>query len=242
MTAFGLEYRFWLRDLRWLVACCASAFVLGTAQPSSKLPHVFWSQRDPVSFAAGLEVVFPPPIKVATRSDAVAAELLRHTKSLSHRDVMRAAQRLSREAESLGFDPLLFVALIHVESYFDHLAVSQVGAEGLMQLMPATASWMAKRLELDRPHHHSFEPTLNIALGVHYFAFLFRRFERLDHALTAYNRGPAATGYILRRSGELPQEIYDFYAGKVLDRYASLMMRYGKPKSAQAAALAMARR
>ncbi|MEM6734223.1 MAG: lytic transglycosylase domain-containing protein, partial [Myxococcota bacterium] len=114
------------------------------------------------------------------------------------------------------------------ESYFDHLAVSPVGAEGLMQLMPATAEWMAERVDVEWPDGNSFDPEVNVTLGIRYFGFLYSRFHRFDHALTAYNRGPAATRYILGTHGRLPHEIHDFYAGKVLDRYRSLLYRYGE--------------
>jgi len=172
--------------------------------------------------------VLPPPVIVRSRADAVARELLRYTRTLPVRDVMRTAGTVVREADKAGFDPLLFIALIYVESYFDHFALSPVGAEGLMQLMPATAAWMAERVDVQWPDGHSFEPETNVILGIRYFDFLFERFGRLDEALTAYNRGPAATRYILSSHGRLPHEIHDFYAGKVLDRFRILLARYGE--------------
>ena len=60
----------------------------------------------------------------------------------------RTAQALCEEADELGYDPLMFLALIHVESNYNHLAISYVGAEGLMQLMPPTAEWTAERYGL----------------------------------------------------------------------------------------------
>lgn len=201
---------------------------LGTRKP---LPAVLTSPRDPRAFAAGLDVILPPPVVIRSRGDAVARELLNYARSLPSHDVMRTAQRMTEEAAAAGFDPLLFVAVIYVESYFDHLAISAVGAEGLMQLMPATAEWMAERVSLEWPDSHSFDPTLNVTLGIRYFDFLYGRFGRLEDALTAYNRGPAATRYILSTYGRLPHEIHDFYAGKVLDRYRGLLARYGEQEN-----------
>ena len=189
---------------------------------------VLTTPRDPEEFLSEIEVVMPPPVVVRSRGDAVARELLRYTRTLPERDVMRTAQAITREADAAGFDPLLFVALIYVESYFDHLAISPVGAEGLMQLMPPTAAWMADREGVSWPDGHSFDPDTNVTLGIRYFEFLYSRFGRLDLSLTAYNRGPAATRYILGTHGRLPHEIYDFYAGKVLDRYRTLLFRYGE--------------
>lgn len=191
-------------------------------------PDVLSTPRDPNAFRDSIELVLPAPVIVRNREDAVARELLNYNKTLNSNDLMRTAQRLTREADAAGFDPLLFVALIYVESYFDHLAVSPVGAEGLMQLMPSTAAWMATREDLGWPEGHSFDPLVNVTLGIAYFDLLYQYFGRLDHALTAYNRGPAATRHILAIRGRLPTGIYDFYAGKVLDRYRILLQRYGQ--------------
>lgn len=222
----------------WLVVAAAVAATPGARAVADTvaretlgarpLPAVLTTPRDPVDFLADIEIVMPAPVVVRTREDAVARELLNYNKTLDSQDVMRTVQVLTREAEHSGFDPLLFVALMYVESYFDHLAVSYVGAEGLMQLMPATAAWMAEREGVEWPDGHSFDPVVNVTLGIRYFDFLYSRFGRLDQALTAYNRGPAATRYILSTHGRLPHEIHDFYAGKVLDRYKNLLWRYGE--------------
>lgn len=88
-------------------------------------------------------------------------------------------------------DPHLLAAIIFVESRFRPEAVSDVGARGLMQLMPETAFEVAERYglgEVKAEQLHS--PELNIALGSRYFAELQRRFPRLERALAAYNAGP----------------------------------------------------
>ena len=48
-------------------------------------------------------------------------------------------------AAAYGLDPLWVAAIVRTESSFDPAAVSPVGARGLMQLMPATAQWLAQR-------------------------------------------------------------------------------------------------
>ncbi|MBI5507845.1 MAG: lytic transglycosylase domain-containing protein [Deltaproteobacteria bacterium] len=186
-----------------------------------------WAPRDPGEFAAGLEVVLPRPVVVLNRQDAVAAELLQHARTLGERDGLRVAQALCDEATRLGFDPLLFLAIIHVESYYDHLAISPRGAEGLMQIMPETALWTAAETNLDWPDSHSFDPVLNVRLGARYFDHLRHEFPRLEVALTAYNRGPKATRYILRQHGRLPSDVVDFYAAKITERYRRLTAQYG---------------
>lgn len=199
----------------------AGAFRVGDAA-------VLTTPRDPAEFLLDLDVVLPRPVVVLSRQDAVARELLRNTRTMSETDALRVSRVLCEEGETLGWDPLLFLAVIHVESYYDHLAVSPVGAEGLMQLMPYTAEWMADRVDLSWPDSHSFDPVLNVRLGARYLGLLGSTFERLDLILTAYNRGPRATRYIMNRhGGRLPKDVRDFYATKVLAKYHELRRAYG---------------
>lgn len=190
-------------------------------------PEVLTTPRDPLEFLDDLTPVMPRPVVIMTRRDAVAQEILANTRSLSEAEALRTAQALCHEAETLGWDPFLFVAVIHIESYFDHLAVSRVGAEGLMQLMPVTAEWMAAQLELSWPDRQSFDPVLNVRLGAQYLAYLKREFRGLDEILTAYNRGPKATRYLLEKYGSVPRPIQELYAGRVLERYQRLRAIYG---------------
>lgn len=86
----------------------------------------------------------------------------------------------------------LILAIARQESQFDPAAVSHVGAMGLMQLMPATAQRLSRRLN----HRYSRErlltdPAFNLELGSTYFADLLRRYDNSPIlALAAYNAGP----------------------------------------------------
>jgi hypothetical protein len=81
-----------------------------------------------------------------------------------------------------GLEPNLVKAVIYVESAGDRNAVSHKGAEGLMQLMPGTAS--------DIGVSNSFDPAQNIYGGTRYLSTLLKRFKRVDLALWGYNAGP----------------------------------------------------
>ena len=184
--------------------------------------------RNPDDFVADIAPALPMPVVIFTREDAVAQEIVANSRTLSRGQALLTAQTLCQEAHRLGYDPLLFLAVISVESSFNHLALSPVGAEGLMQLMPGTAEFLADRGKLSWADRQSFDPVLNVRLGTRYLAELNHMFRNhMDEALTAYNRGPANTRYILQHHGHLPADIRAFYAGRVLDKYRQLKGTYG---------------
>lgn len=112
---------------------------------------------------------------------------------------------IEREAARQGLDPLLVVAVMRTESGFDPAARSRAGARGLMQLMPSTAQWVAKKEGVtgdvvDRLE----EPELNIRLGCWYLGFLSRQYRGDDKlALAAYNAGQGTVGRWQRANDEL---------------------------------------
>ncbi|MBE6692035.1 MAG: lytic transglycosylase domain-containing protein [Ruminococcaceae bacterium] len=84
----------------------------------------------------------------------------------------------------------LIYAVIHSESGFDKDAVSSVGAMGLMQLMPDTFQWIAKRIDVDFENLDITDPETNIKCGTYYLNYLYQRFENWQTCLAAYNAGP----------------------------------------------------
>lgn len=94
-------------------------------------------------------------------------------------------QLIAGHAKRYGVEPALVKAVMRVESCFDPKAVSRVGARGLMQLMPATATQLGVG--------DSFNPDQNIRGGVQYLDMMLDRFnQNRDLALAAYNAGPEA--------------------------------------------------
>ena len=83
--------------------------------------------------------------------------------------------------------PYLVAAIMSVESNFNARAVSNKGARGLMQVMPATA----RRFGFDAQRLH--DPVHNIAAGATYLRWLLERYDGdLDRVLAAYNAGEGA--------------------------------------------------
>ncbi len=83
---------------------------------------------------------------------------------------------------SYGIDPALLMAIARAESNFNPQAVSPKGAQGLMQLMPETAS--------DYLVTNVFDPRENLRGAAAFLRDLFQEFKDLSLVLAAYNAGP----------------------------------------------------
>lgn len=83
------------------------------------------------------------------------------------------------------------LAIARQESEFNPHAQSRAGALGLMQLMPSTARYTAKKIGVRYRKSKLFEPDYNARLGSHYLAYLLERFNGSTVLATAaYNAGP----------------------------------------------------
>ncbi|MCP3161758.1 lytic transglycosylase domain-containing protein [Myxococcus qinghaiensis] len=113
-------------------------------------------------------------------------------------------QAIAEEARTAGYDPLLVLALIDVESDFAEEAVSEKGARGLMQIKPSTLHFLAEKegLRLSR-EEVTADTALCVRLGIRYLRSLQDRFGGdLELALMAYNAGPTRIRNAIKQ-GEL---------------------------------------
>ncbi len=96
------------------------------------------------------------------------------------------------EADEAGVDPFIAAALIRQESMFNANAVSPKGAVGLMQVLPATGSVLARQLGMKHFRADLLtHPELNAHLGTRFLADQLQSFGgRLPVVLAAYNAGP----------------------------------------------------
>lgn len=144
-----------------------------------------YQREDPVR-VEGIAIAPPRRVKVPTERD------------YDHLILDVAAQH--------GVEPGLVKAVIAAESNFKPHAVSRVGAQGLMQLMPATAA----DLGVERP----FGVVENIDGGVRYLRAMLDRFGDVARALAAYNAGPGAVD---RHRGVPPYPETRAYIKRVLE-------------------------
>ncbi len=94
-------------------------------------------------------------------------------------------QLLNQAGTQHNIDADLLASIVHAESNCNPRAVSRAGAQGLMQLMPSTASTLGV--------HNSFAPDQNISGGSTYLDQLLTRYHNdIALAAAAYNAGPAA--------------------------------------------------
>lgn len=172
-----------------LPGVCGLVLALGVSMPASA-ENIYTYRGD------GGEILFTD--KPRAKVDA-SYTLLSVRKGWNYTPTTLSAARrdrydtvIARAADDFGVEPALVKAVIHAESLFDRTAVSRVGAQGLMQLMPRTARY----LEVADP----FDANANIHGGTRFLAYLQNKFSTLDQVLAAYNAGEGN----VRRYGGIP--------------------------------------
>ena len=137
--------------------------------------------------------------------DEVIEELAREGDG---RDVRELASEVARRH---GLPPELVLAVVSVESGFQPQAVSPKGAQGLMQLMPGTASALGVE--------DAFDPEQNLDGGIRHLGSLLVLYGGdVTRALAAYNAGQGA---VAKYKGVPPYAETRAYVKKVLSRYGS---------------------
>lgn len=174
----------------------AAAFLL-LPSPSSASQTVSISDatgRTPVVVAGAT----PEDIAVKLATAGLAPD----PKPKSEPSAEEVCETLNAAADAHDLPTPFFIRLIWQESRFDRKAVSPVGAQGVAQFMPATASAMG----LEDP----FDPIAALPMSAQLLRTLRNQFGNLGLAAAAYNAGEARVSRWLERGGFLPLETENF--------------------------------
>ena len=137
-----------------------------------------------------------------------------------------------------GVDPAYPAAVILAESSYQPEAVSQANAQGLMQLLPSTAQWIAEKFGEEYVDGCLFDPEINIRYGCWYLGFLMRRFDGdMTCATAAYHAGQGKVDEWLsnpelsadgRTLEKIPSQATDTYVKRVLKYYEKYVQLYAQ--------------
>ena len=102
---------------------------------------------------------------------------------------LKYKKHISETAELYNVDQSLIASVINAESSFRPDSVSNKGAIGLMQIMPATGEWVAKKMQIEFTNETLTDPHTNVLIGTFYLNYLLNKFKDERTALIAYNAG-----------------------------------------------------
>jgi len=170
----------------------------------------------PAVVSASVPAAAVPP----TAAPILASSRLAKPQPLKPQELKEVINNIS---DRHHIDPDFISSVIHAESGFNQHAVSPKGAQGLMQLMPGTAS----KLGVSNP----FDPRANVEGGTRYLTELLERYNfDVIKALAAYNAGPLR---VQQYGGVPPYRETQAYV-------ASIVRDYNRKKIAQRKAAAAA--
>jgi hypothetical protein len=148
-------------------------------------------------------------VRADARTGRLVRTIVRKSKPAPGDDGSEVRGMVEEAAKNLDVNPDLVDSVIQVESNYNPYAVSPKGAQGLMQLMPATA----RRFGVT----NSFDAKQNIEGGVRYLKFLQDTFKDDRLAIAAYNAGEKA----VTKYGDVPPYAETkSYVAKVGSRYS----------------------
>ena len=141
----------------------------------------------------------------------------------------RYAKIINEISAEYNVDPSVVFAVAEVESHYNPKAESKVGAIGIMQLMPKTATWIAQCLSIEEfKEEDLYDAQTNIRFGAWYLSYLYTVFKEDWQVFAAYNAGEGVVKNWIEdenfKKEDIPYSETAFYVKKV-ERAAA---RYAK--------------
>ena len=163
------------------------------------------------------------PVSVSDDEQWVADVLEREAPRMSADDRKVVARTVAEESRANRLDPVLVLAVMQVESSYRTRVVSNMGARGLMQIMPHVALSLTSGAVGAR---QLFDPETNVRLGTVLLRNLVRRHRGdLPEALAAYNMGSTKVRKLMRQRHNLRGKDF-IYSRKVMAQVARLRTSY----------------
>lgn len=161
----------------------------------------------------------------------VGGSLLMHDRQQTEERRLSVTELIDLAAREQGLDPKLVHAVVQAESSYDPQAVSEVGARGLMQIMPNTHLDAKQRFGL--PDGDLHDPEYNLRVGTSYLAYLLERFEGdLPIALAAYHMGPTRTAKRMAENpGDRGRDFVTKHAGPATRAYVAKILATYQPSA-----------
>lgn len=163
-------------------------------------------------------------IDANTTEDLISLKILVLNPRVPNHTAREIASAVYKNALRYHRDPNLILSIMSIESGFDPVAVSKMGALGLMQVMPQWIDVLDIQCDLNNPE-------CNTKYGLQILGAYEQLYGNLDMALTAFNRGPGPVDYALMR-GKDPD---NGYAGKIRAVYNRLRALNGSQANIEVA-------
>ena len=219
------------------IASPAVADVYGYVDPDGTL-HLATEQLDPrytLFLKHGDETSPARVVRDDDASDAPVAPDAALMKTrlfqrlVNHPNIAKYEPTIRAAAQRHGLDPQLVKAVIAVESGFEPTAVSEKGAIGLMQILPATGERYGVQADRRKTVEAKLlDPVLNLEIGTRYLSDLRKMFvDRLDLVLAAYNAGENA---VIRHRNAIPPYPETVAYVKLVDQFHAFYDPAPRPK------------
>jgi soluble lytic murein transglycosylase-like protein len=227
---FGILFRsrkIWISELlsiTMVIIIAGSLFLLSRKIISNEL--ALYRNNERITSYQANRVVMTHYLKELNNRVAIAELLCSIAgNSLKPGILFDLSEIVYQSSNEFGYDPLLLLAVIEVESVFNPEAYGRFrngeksGALGLMQIKPETAQEIADRLGMDTISPDDlFKPEINVILGVAYLTTMIERFKNFKLGILAYNQGPGTISKQLSEKSPLSVRYYQ----KVLVSYFRL--------------------